>query len=66
MSLMIADLYHALKEAGATEERASKAAEEVARYDNELTDIKADIKLMKWMLGTVLIMCTSILFKIFS
>ena len=31
---------------------ARKAAEEVAGYERELTGVKADLRLLKWMVGT--------------
>ena len=50
MSLMAGNLYDALKNAGADEELARKAAQEAASYDNELSEIKNEMKLMKWMI----------------
>lgn len=50
---MMAELYSALKEAGASEERAVKAAEEAAGYENRLARIESDLLVMKWMLGGV-------------
>ena len=66
MSLMISGLYDALKSAGAKEEKARQAAIEVAAYDNELQEIKSDLKVMKWMLGFVLGFCVAIAFKLYS
>ena len=53
MAIMMAELYSALKEAGASEDRAVKAAEEAASYENRLARIESDLLLMKWMLGGV-------------
>jgi hypothetical protein len=44
MALQLGALREALIEAGASPEKASKAAEEVATYD-------ADLRLLKWMVG---------------
>ncbi|MCG8328676.1 MAG: hypothetical protein MI974_13380 [Chitinophagales bacterium] len=51
MSIMIVDLYHALKEAGASEEKAMKAAQELATYENRLNKIEQDLAVLKWMVG---------------
>ncbi len=51
MSVMIAELYDALKEAGASEEKARAAAKTMADYDNRFNKIDAELQLMKWMLG---------------
>ena len=48
---MVAEVYDALKEAGASEEKARKAAEVLASDDSDFADIRSDLKLMKWMLG---------------
>jgi hypothetical protein len=63
MTTMIREVYEALKEAGATEEKAAAAAEaiEEARdetrlraIERDIADLKADVRLMKWMLGFLL------------
>lgn len=63
MTTMIREVYEALKEAGATEEKAAAAAEaiEEARdetrlraIERDVADLKADVRLMKWMLGFLL------------
>jgi hypothetical protein len=41
MALQLGALRDALVEAGASEEKASKAAEELAGYEREFADIKA-------------------------
>lgn len=66
MSLMLGKLYSALKDAGANEEAAQAAASEVAGYENRLANIEATQKLHSWMLGTLLAICLTILFKVFS
>lgn len=62
MSLMAGNLYDALKNAGAADELAKKVAQEVANYDNQLNDIKSELKLMKWMITFILGMTVAILF----
>jgi hypothetical protein len=53
MAVMMAKLYAALKEAGASEDNAIKAAEEAAGYENRLAKIESDLLVMKWMLGGI-------------
>ena len=51
MTTMITELYDALKEAGAGEEKARKAAETVAAYENRFNKIETDLVVLKWMVG---------------
>lgn len=58
MSVMNAELYRALKEAGASDDAATKAAESVAAYESKFAEVRADIaevkgdlRLVKWMAG---------------
>ncbi len=51
---MVTGLYDALKDAGAKEELARSAAQEVADYETRLADMKSDLQLIKWMVGFVL------------
>jgi hypothetical protein len=53
MSIMVTEVYDALREAGASEDRSRRAAEVLANYDHEFVDICGDLKLMKWMLGAI-------------
>lgn len=54
MAVMLGNLYGALKEAGATEDSARKAAEELAGYDNRFAKLETDVAVIKWMLGFTL------------
>jgi hypothetical protein len=65
MALMLGALHRALIGAGATEDDARKAAEEVAGYERELAAVKTDLTLLKWMAGTNLAMTLAILWKVF-
>ena len=51
----LADTYAALKEAGASDEAAKAAAEEIAAFESRLATVASDLKLVKWMLGTNLV-----------
>lgn len=73
MSTMISEVYDALKEAGASEEKARKAAEAIAGYENRFAKIDerfaimdGRLVLLQWMLGFNLAMTIAILWKVFS
>lgn len=66
MTLMVAGLYAALKDAGAQEALAKQAAEEVANFKALAHDLKSDMKLLKWMLGFNIAISMAILFHLFS
>ena len=51
---MITELYDALKEAGASEEKSRAAAKALAEYESRFNKIDAELQLMKWMLGASL------------
>jgi hypothetical protein len=66
MSTMISEVYDALKEAGASEEKARKAAEALASYENRFTRIESDLAVLKWMVGFNMAMTVAVLWKVFS
>ena len=65
MAIMLSKTYEALKAAGAPDDKARDAAEEIAAYDNRLANIEADVRLLKWMLGLVLAGVLSLVIKAF-
>ncbi len=48
---MITELYDALKEAGASDAAARKAAETMAAYESRFAKVDIDLALLKWMVG---------------
>ena len=64
MSTMISEVYDALKEAGASEDKARKAA--VASYENRFARIESDLAVVKWMIGFNLAMTVAVLWKVFT
>jgi hypothetical protein len=60
MALMLSKTYDALRAAGAPEEKAREAAEEIAGFEDRLTAIESDLKLLKWMLGFNLVLSMAI------
>ena len=65
MAIMRSKTYEALKAAGAPDDKAREAAEEIAAYDNRLANIEADVRLLKWMMGLVLAGVLSLVIKAF-
>jgi hypothetical protein len=54
IATMISEVYDAFIAAGAPEEKARKAAESIANYENRFPRIEADLLVLKWMTGTIL------------
>ena len=48
---MLSKTYDALRAAGAPDDKAREAAEEIAGFENRPTTIEPDMKLLKWMVG---------------
>jgi len=72
MAIMMRDLYRALIAAGASEQDAGKASEEVAAHETrlsgfelKLTKMEGDIGLLKWMVGFNIALSIGIVVKLF-
>ncbi|HEU0157048.1 MAG TPA: hypothetical protein VFQ82_13325 [Stellaceae bacterium] len=72
MAVMLAKTYDALIAAGAPENKAREAAEELAAYENrfakieqDLAVLKTDMTAIKWMIGVNLAASISIVIKVF-
>lgn len=65
MAIMLSKTYEAFKAAGAPDDKAREAAEEIAAYDNRLANIEADVRPVKWMMGLVLAGVLSLVVKAF-
>ena len=73
MALMVGSLYDALKSAGVDDEKARKAAEDVASYDSQIgqldrkvTVLDGRVNLLQWMLGTNIALTVAILWRVFT
>jgi hypothetical protein len=64
MSTMITELYDALKEAGASEASARKAAETMTNYENRFARVDANLAVRKWMTGFNLAATMAVLFLV--
>jgi len=65
MATMISEVYDALVEAGASQEKALKAAEALANYESRFSKIDADLLLLKWMTGFVFAGVSGLIVKTF-
>ena len=63
---MNSEVYAALIDAGAAEEKAREAAKSVARYDADIPEIKASLLLLKWMVGFTLAFVVAITWRLFG
>ena len=66
MSTMNSEVYAALIDAGADDEKAREAAKSVARYDNDIAEIKASLLLLKWMVGFTLAFVVAMAWRTFG
>ena len=64
MALMLGEVYDALLEAGASEEKARKAAEAIASYDNRLATIERKLEVHTYMMSTLLVISLGILWRV--
>ncbi len=68
MSIMISELYDALTEAGSSTGTARKAAQAVAGLETRmaniearLTNIETEIRMLKWMMGFIMVLLVALL-----
>ena len=55
MSVMNKQIFEALIEAGASEEKAGSAAESVADYQKDMNQIKEKLTLLQWGVGLIVV-----------
>jgi hypothetical protein len=63
---MTAEVYDALKEAGASEEKARAAASVVASYNKGIAEVKAGLMPIKWMICINLALALALVWKVFG
>jgi hypothetical protein len=66
MAVMLSKTYDALISAGAPEEKARAAAEELAAYETRFAKIETDLAVLKWMVGVNLAASLSLVIKAFT
>lgn len=65
MAIMMRDLYRALVAAGASEDEAGRASEEVAGFNNRLSDLESRVALVQWMIGVNIALTIAVFVKLF-
>jgi hypothetical protein len=72
MTMMVTEVYDALLAAGAPEDKAIRAAQALAGYDNrfnkvdvEIAKVQADLKLVQWMVGLAVAGTVALITKTF-
>ena len=65
MTIMIAEVYDAFKEAGASEEKSRAAAEAVASYENRFAAIERKLTLLTWQMNVVTAGIVALVLKAF-
>jgi hypothetical protein len=63
---MLSKTYDALIAAGAPDDKARAAAEELAGYESRFAKIETDLAVLKWMVGVNLAASLSLVIKAFA
>jgi hypothetical protein len=66
MTTMVTEVYDALREAGASEEKSRKAAEAVAAYDNRLAGMETKLSVLTYMVGTNIVITLGVLGRLLT
>ena len=66
MALTAGTVHEALREAGASEDKARRAAEDVVERDRDIGALKTDVSVFKWMMGTMIALQLATLWVILS
>ncbi len=54
MTTMLVEVYDAVKDVGACDEKSRAAASAIASYENRFNKIESDLPVVKWMVGAIL------------
>jgi hypothetical protein len=65
MSVMQSEVFEAFRAIDVPEDKALKAATALSKRDDDVTDIKRDLAVLKWMVGTLYPLVVAILLKLF-
>ncbi len=65
MSVMQSEVFEALRAIDIPEEKALKAASALSKRDEDVVSVKAELLLIKWMMGFVLAFQVAIFAKLF-
>ena len=65
MATLLVELYDALKDAGASEEKSRAAASAIANRENRFNKVEGHLLVLKWMTGAILAGIVSLVMKAF-
>jgi len=65
MTTIQSEIFDAFRSMGVSEDKAVKAAAALSRRDDDVTSLKTDVNLMKWMIGFVLAFQVASFVKLF-
>ena len=66
VSTMNSEVYAALIDAGASNDKAREAAESITGHDSDIAEIKASLLLLKWMVGFTLAFVVALAWRAFA
>ena len=66
MTTIIAEVYDAFKSAGAEDDKARGAAQAIAEYSRDITELTGSLTLRKWMVGFNLAFTMAVVWKVFT
>lgn len=67
MAIMLGKLYDALRSGqGISDTQAREAAEEVASFEHAVADLRSDLRVLRWMLGAVLVLVSGLFWQGFT
>ncbi len=64
MALALMKTYEALKQAGAPEDTAREAAEELAEYENRFANVERKLSVLQWQIAYLMVMTTGIALRL--
>jgi hypothetical protein len=65
MALMLGSLYQALRSVEVPDDKAKAAAEEVAGFENRLSDLRTDVRVLQAMVGFLIAVNVTVAIKLF-
>jgi hypothetical protein len=65
MSVMQSEVFEAFRAIDVPEDKALKAATALSKRDDDVIDMKRDLAVLKWMVGTLYPLVIAILLKLF-
>jgi len=65
MTTIQSEVFDAFRDMGVAEDKAVKAAAALSKRDEDVTSLKTDINLLKWMVGFVLAFQVALFVKLF-